>query len=51
LDGDRMLAAIEELAHKKYKGKALDSILAQVNQKIQMSDYISAGEMLLKLRG
>gem|GEM_PF-2116686 len=49
LDGDLMLQVLAPARGKQYHGKALDNIIAQVEQKVQMSDYMSAADSFLKV--
>ena len=50
LDGGRMAELVTTLQGYQYNGTNLKEILAPVQRKIQMSDYMSAGEMLAKMR-
>ncbi len=48
LDGNRMLAIIEELQQYKYRESVLGEVLKPIRRKVEMSDYISAVESLVK---
>ena len=50
LDGERMSELVAKLQGYCYHGTALKQTLAPVQRKIRMSDYMSAGDMLVKLR-
>jgi len=45
---DAMIQLVEELEQYRYKGTALAEILVPVRRKIEMADYISAAELLVK---
>ena len=48
LDGDGMMAIIEELQQYTYKGNLLEEALAPIKRKVEMCDYMSAVESVLK---
>lgn len=50
LDGAQMLTILEELERHRYAGVALKGALFAVRRKVEMSDYMSAMDVLLKLR-
>lgn len=50
LDGEQMLAIVSELETYQYEGTALKEQLVAVRRKVEMSDYMSAGDTLMKLR-
>jgi len=48
LDGERILELAEELCHYQYRGTALQSLWNPVKRKVEMSDYISAVELVIR---
>ncbi len=50
LDGVRMLAILDELQGYQYHGTPLKPSLAPLRRKIEMSDYMSAVENVLKIK-
>lgn len=50
LDGAQMLKIITELENYQYSGVALREALSAVRRKVEMTDYMSAMDVLLKLR-
>jgi len=39
-----------DLQNYQYRGKALKDILVQAKRKVEMSDYVSAVEMVVRLK-
>ena len=50
LDGTRLLEILSELQKYQYNGKALAEAVAPVRRKIEMSDYVSAVEMVVRIK-
>ena len=50
LDGQKLLEILEELQGCSYFEKALKKLLVPVKRKIEMSDYVSAVEMLTQIQ-
>lgn len=50
LDGKRMLEILSELEKYQYHGTALEEPLMPIKRKVEMSDYMSAVEAVLKLK-
>jgi len=49
-DGESLLAMVLDLQKYQYKGTALKDSIAQVKRKVEMSDYVSAVEMVARLK-
>ncbi len=49
LDGDKMIEVLSRAKGKQYNQKALDKIVSQVEEKIKMSDFMSAYDAFSKL--
>lgn len=49
-DIDSLINQLSELEKYSYKGKSLKNVLAPVRRKIEMSDYISAVELLANIK-
>ncbi len=50
LDGEGLLSMVADLQKYQYHGTALKASLAQVKHKVEMSDYVSAVEMVARLK-
>lgn len=50
LDGAKLLEILSDLQKYQYRGKALDTMLKQAKRKVEMSDYASAVEMVVRLK-
>ncbi len=50
LDSERLLEIMSDLQKYQYHGKSLKSILTQAKRKVEMSDYVSAVEMVVRLK-
>ncbi|MCH5268329.1 MAG: response regulator [Lachnospiraceae bacterium] len=50
IDGEEMKEVLEELIRYRYHGKKLQELLKSVFHKIEMSDYLSALELVEKVR-
>lgn len=50
LDGDKLLELMSELCKYQYHGTALETLWNPVKRKVEMSDYISAVEMVARLK-
>ncbi len=50
LDGDRLMEILTELQQYQYKGTSLKPLLVSVRRKVEMSDYVSAVEMIVRLK-
>lgn len=50
LDGQKMLDILSELKKYQYYGAALEEALAPIRRKVEMSDYMSAVEAVLRLK-
>lgn len=50
LDSTKLLEILSDLQKYQYRGKALKTILAQAKRKVEMSDYVSAVEMVVRLK-
>ena len=48
LDGEKMFGLVDTIKEGIYQGRSLSEIIAKVQRKIEMSDYISAVEMLIR---
>ena len=48
LDDGRLLEIISEIEHYQYKGMVLKQVFAPIRRKVEMSDYISAVEAVIK---
>ena len=48
LDADSLIAIIEDLQQYKYKDNSLEDILAPIKRKVEMCDYISAVESVVR---
>ncbi len=48
LDGEAMMSVIEELEGFQYQGEKLKQVLAPVKRKVEMSDYFSAVDSVVK---
>ena len=50
LDGEKLLEIVTELQRHKYCETALKELLAPVRKKVEMSDYVSAVELTVRLK-
>ena len=50
LDGNRMLQILDELSTYAYHGSSLAEPLAAVRRKVELSDYMSAVEAVLRIK-
>ena len=50
LDGETLLEGLSKLQGYQYHGTSLKEALAQARRKVEMSDYISAVEMVVKVK-
>ncbi len=50
LDGERLAGYITELQKYQYSGKELKDLLEPIHRKIEMSDYISAVESVVRIK-
>lgn len=50
LDSAKLLEIMSDLQKYQYRGKALKTILTQAKRKVEMSDYVSAVEMVVRLK-
>jgi len=50
LDSPRLLEIMTDLQNYQYRGKALKNLLTQAKRKVEMSDYMSAVEMVVRLK-
>ena len=50
LDGDGLIEMVTELEQYKYHGSSLKASMAQVKRKVEMLDYMSAVELVVRLQ-